>query len=64
MKRVIKLQHYFAPSELKEAIGEWVQYCNEQRYHEELDNLNISGQVGTNPQYEKIAKKHTANQRH
>ena len=39
MKRVIKLQHYFAPSELEEAIDEWVQYYNEQRYHESLNNL-------------------------
>lgn len=39
MKRVVKLQHYFAPSELEEAIAQWVQYYNEQRYHESLNNL-------------------------
>ena len=45
-----QLQHYLAPLELEEAIDEWVQYYNEQRYYEVLGNLNISGQVGANPQ--------------
>ena len=39
MKRGIKLQHYFAPPELEEAIGEWVACYNEQRYHDSLGNL-------------------------
>ena len=45
-----QLQHYLAPLELEEAIDEWVQYYNEQRYLKSLDNLNISGQAGASPQ--------------
>ena len=39
MKNVIKLNHYFCPSELEKAIDEWVKYYNERRFHESLDNL-------------------------
>ena len=39
MKNVIKLNHYFCPSELEKAIDEWVDYYNEKRFHESLDNL-------------------------
>ena len=39
MKNVIKLNHYFCPSELENAIDEWVDYYNEKRFHESLDNL-------------------------
>lgn len=39
MKNVVKLNHYFCPSELEKAIGLWVKYYNEKRYHESLDNL-------------------------
>ena len=39
MKNVIKLNHYFCPSELEKAINEWVDYYNEKRFHESLDNL-------------------------
>ena len=39
MKNVIKLNHYFCPSELENAINEWVDYYNEKRFHESLDNL-------------------------
>lgn len=55
MKRVIKLQHYFAPSEPEEAIGEWVEYYNEQRYHESLGNLRpIDVYLGRQDQILKI----------
>ena len=30
---------YFCPSELENAIGGWVKYYNERRFHESLDNL-------------------------
>ena len=36
---MIKLNHYFCPSELEEAIAQWVKYYNERRFHESLDNL-------------------------
>lgn len=39
MKNVIKLNNYYCPSELERAIGEWVDYYNNHRYHESLDNL-------------------------
>ncbi len=52
-----QLQHYLAPLELEEAIDEWVQYYNEQRYYEALGNLNISGLVGTNPQHKGTVEK-------
>ena len=39
MKNVIKLNHYFCPSELEKAIAQWVEYYNERRFHESLDNL-------------------------
>ena len=39
MKNVIKLNHYFCPSELENAIDGWVKYYNERRFHELLDNL-------------------------
>ena len=39
MKNVIKLNHYFCPSELEKAIEQWVDYYNEKRFHESLNNL-------------------------
>jgi len=39
MKNVVKLQHYYSPSELESAISAWVEYYNNQRYHESLDNV-------------------------
>ncbi len=39
MKNVVKLNHYFCPSELEKAIDGWVKYYNEKRFHESLDNL-------------------------
>lgn len=39
MKNVVKLHHYYSPSELKEAIENWVNYYNTERYHESLGNL-------------------------
>ncbi|RKW59681.1 MAG: IS3 family transposase, partial [Prevotella sp.] len=41
MKNVIKLNHYFCSSgsELEKGIKQWVDYYNERRFHESLDNL-------------------------
>jgi len=39
MKNVINLQHYFLPGELEREIERFVQYYNNHRYHESLDNL-------------------------
>jgi putative transposase len=38
MKYVVKLQNY-DPSELQRAIAECVEYYNNQRYYESLDNV-------------------------
>jgi transposase InsO family protein len=39
MKNLIKLQHYYLPGELERELGQFVEYYNNQRYHESLDNL-------------------------
>jgi len=39
MKNVIKLQNYYLPSELEYEIGQFVEYYNNERYHESIDNL-------------------------
>ena len=38
MKNVVKLENYYDPWELDQAIGQWVQHYNHERYHESLDN--------------------------
>jgi transposase InsO family protein len=42
MKNLILLDHYYAPSELQDRIREWVDYYNNHRYHEAIDNLTPS----------------------
>jgi transposase InsO family protein len=39
MKNVVKLQNYYYPWELDQAIEDFVDYYNQRRYHEALDNL-------------------------
>jgi len=39
MKNVVQLQNYYSPSQLTEAIDSFVEYYNNQRYHESLDNM-------------------------
>jgi transposase InsO family protein len=39
MKNVVKLDNYYSPGELKRAIGRFVTYYNERRYHESLGNV-------------------------
>ncbi len=39
MKNVVNLQNYFLPGELESQIATFVEYYNNQRYHESLDNL-------------------------
>ena len=39
MKNRINLHNYYSPSELEQAIGEWVDHYNNCRYHESLQNL-------------------------
>lgn len=39
MKSIVKLDTYFYPWELEQAIADFVVYYNTQRYHESLDNV-------------------------
>ncbi len=39
MKNIVNLQNYFLPGELESHIASFVNYYNNQRYHELLDNL-------------------------
>ncbi len=39
MKNEVKLQHYYFPGELEAEIGRFIQYYNNERYHESLDNV-------------------------
>lgn len=39
MKNVIKLEHYYFPCQLRQRIQEFVDYYNNHRYHESLQNL-------------------------
>jgi len=42
MKNIIKLDNYYLPGELKERLAEFVDYYNNRRYHESLNNLTPS----------------------
>jgi putative transposase len=39
MKNVIRLENYYSPEELESAIAAFVDYYNNRRYHESLNNL-------------------------
>ena len=39
MKNRILLENYYLPGQLELSIGEFVEYYNNRRYHESLDNL-------------------------
>lgn len=39
MKNIILLEHYYSPSELEDRIGVFVDYYNNHRYHEALNNV-------------------------
>ncbi len=39
MKNVVKLEHYYYPWELEQAIEQWVEHYNNHRYHESLNNV-------------------------
>ena len=67
MKNVIKLNLYFCPSELENAIDQWVEYYNEKRFHESLDNLTprdvYLGQGEKSKKIRETIKKNLINQR-
>jgi len=39
MKNIIKLENYYIPQDLEYRLAEWVDYYNNYRYHEALNNL-------------------------
>lgn len=39
MKNIVKLNHYYCPEELNEALEKFVNFYNHHRYHESLDNV-------------------------
>ena len=39
MKNIVKLEHYFFPDELRAKLAEFVDYYNNERYHEALGNV-------------------------
>ena len=39
MKNVVKLNHFYCPLELVDALNDFVNYYNNRRYHESLDNV-------------------------
>jgi hypothetical protein len=39
MKNIVNLQNYFLPGELESQVTSFVNYYNNQRYHEALENL-------------------------
>ena len=39
LKNVVKLEPYYYPWELEQALAEWVDYYNHARYHESLDKV-------------------------
>jgi len=39
MKSVVKLHNYYCPAELESTIEQYVDYYNNHRYHESLNNL-------------------------
>ena len=67
MKNVIKLNLYSYPSELENAIDQWVEYYNEKRFHESLDNLTprdvYLGQGEKSKKIRETIKKNLINQR-
>jgi putative transposase len=39
MKNEVCLQHYYLPGELEQEIGRFIEYYNNERYHESLENV-------------------------
>ena len=42
MKNLILLDLYYSPEDLRSRLGEWVDYYNDHRYHEAIDNVTPS----------------------
>ena len=57
MKNIVKLDNYYFPWDLRQAIGNFVDYYNYRRYHEALNNL-IPADVYFGRSQEVIQKRH------
>jgi transposase InsO family protein len=42
MKNLILLENYYTPEQLSYQVGRWVDYYNNHRYHEAIDNVTPS----------------------
>ena len=42
MKNIVKLQNYYFPLALEQAISKFMVFYNHERYHESLDNLTLT----------------------
>ena len=56
MKNIVKLENYCLPGDLINRLKEFVDYYNNQRYHESLQNLTPSD-VYFGRQYELLEKR-------
>lgn len=67
IKNVVKLQKYYCPDELKEAIAHYVNFYNHFRYHESLDNVTPAdvyyGRKEAILKQREAIKRHTMKQR-
>ncbi|UWQ31245.1 integrase core domain-containing protein [Leisingera sp. M527] len=43
LKNRVLLENYYLPGALERQIGTFVDYCNNQRYHESLSNVTPAG---------------------
>jgi putative transposase len=39
MKNIFLLDNYYSPTELEETIAKWIEYYNNERYHESIGNI-------------------------
>jgi hypothetical protein len=46
MKNEIRLQHYYLPGELEQEINRFIEYYNNERYHESLNNVTPADVYG------------------
>jgi transposase InsO family protein len=42
MKNLILLENYYTPEQLSHQLGRWIEYYNNHRYHEAIDNVTPS----------------------
>lgn len=67
LKNVVKLDNYYSPDELRRRLNKWVEWYNNHRYHEALDNLKpvdvYEGRAAQIKRERKIIKEKTLRKR-